>query len=514
MKSFVRIFTSVCLGLGVLLLGPACTPHGHHDDHAEAGVEEVEPVVVTAFSAKSELFMEYDPAVVGTPVGFLVHLTRLADFKPVTAGALKLVFTPETGTPVEVVAPEPARPGIYKAEAVLPAAGDWRLTLVTDGSGFEDEIAAPPVRVIAKGAAAAQQEAAGGGAISFLKEQQWVLDFMVEPLSRRALAAGFLVAGELVPVANAEAMVAAPLTGTLSPARPLPFVGQRLVKGEVVALLEPPVAPQGGYGELAAEHAQAQARLALAEQEYERARQLVEAKIAPRRRLEEAQAAVTSTRAAFEPLARAMNSLQGGEANRVAIKAPLSGTVVEVAAGNGQGVVAGETILRLVDTSRLWLKANVPAAQAGNIHTGVAADSRFTVTGLEGEFTPTGLVAAGDLIEPQTRTLPVLFAVDNARGQFKAGMYATVFIRTGSVEEALAVQQETLVEDEGRWFVFVQSSGEAFERREVKVGIADAGFVQITGGLTGEERVATRGAYYVKQAESAAKGGADQGHAH
>lgn len=514
MTSVVRIFTSACLGLAVLLSTPACTPHGHHDNPAAAAAEEAEPVVVTAFSAKSELFMEYDPAVAGTPVGFLVHLTRLADFKPVTAGALKLVFTPETGAAVEVVAAEPARPGIYKVEAVLPAAGDWRLTLVTDGPGFEDEIVAPAVRVTAKGEAVSQQEAAGGGEIGFLKEQQWVVDFMVEPLSRRSLAAGFSVAGELVPVANQEATVAAPLAGTLSPARPLPFVGQRVTKGEVLALLEPPVAPQGGYGELAAQHAEAQARLALAEQELERARQLVEAKIAPRRRLEEAQAAVAGARAAFEPLARAMNSLQGGEANRVAIKAPLSGTVVEVVAGNGRGVVAGETILRLVDTSRLWLKAHVPAVEAGKIHPQVAADSRFTVAGLEGEFTPAGLVAAGDLIDPQTRTLPVLFAVDNARGQFKAGMFAAVFIRTGSIEQALAVPQEALIEDEGRWFVFVQSSGEAFSRREVKVGMADAGYVQIVGGLTGAERVATRGAYYVKQAESAAKGGADQGHAH
>lgn len=514
MTSVVRLFTLACLGFGVLL-APACTPHGPHDHHAEAEAEEVEPVVVTAFSEKSELFMEYDPAVVGAPVGFLVHLTRLADFKPVTAGALKLVFTPQAGTPVEVVVPEPARPGIYKAEVVLPTAGEWRLTLVTDGSGFEDEIVAPPVRVWAQGEAVAHQEGAGGGTISFLKEQQWVVDFMVEPLSRRSLAAGFSVPGELVPVATAEATVAAPLTGTLSAARPLPFVGRRVAKGEVVALLEPPIAPQGGYGELAAEHAQAQARLALAEQEYERAGQLVEAKIAPRKRLEEAQAALAGARAALEPLARAMRSVQGGEANRVAITAPLSGTVVEVAAGNGRGVVAGEPILRLVDTSRLWLRAHVPAANAGMIHAQVAGDARFTVTGLEGEFVPEGLVAAGDLIDPQTRTLPVLFTVDNALGRFKAGMYAKIFIRTGSSEDALVVPQETLIEDEGRWFVFVQSSGEAFERREVKVGIADGGFVQITGGLTGDERVATRGAYYVKQAESAAKGGGDDhGHAH
>ena len=508
-RKSARQWPGLLLILLFLLVG---CDHAHHAPAESAGTE-AEPVVVTAYSAKSELFMEYDQPVVGEPVEFLVHLTRLADFKPVTAGALKLIFTPTAGAPVEIVVPEPTRPGIYKTEAALPAPGDWRLLLVTTGSGFEDTIPTPDVRVAAKGEALPQQDAPGGG-ISFLKEQQWVVDFMVEPLTRRSLAAGFSVAGELVPAANAEATVAAPLAGTLAVSRPLPFVGQRVAKGEVVALIDPPISPQGGYAQLAADHGQAKSRLILAESEYGRAKQLVEAKIAPRKRLEEAQAAVASARAAFEPLQQALTSVQGGETNRITVRAPLAGTVVDVTSGNGRGVAAGEAILRIVDPARLWLKASVPALEAGKIHAEVAAASRFTVAGLEGEFTPSRLVASGDLIDPHTRTLPVLFAIDNAQGLFKAGMYATVAIHTSSISDALAVPKETLIEDEGRWFVFVQSSGEAFERREVKVGIEDAGFVQITGGLTGDERVATRGAYYVKQAESAAKGGADQGHAH
>lgn len=503
-------------GLGLLLvllfMLAGCDLPGH--DHAGPAENESEPVVVTTFTPKSELFMEYDQPVAGEPAGFLVHLTRLADFKPVTAGELKLIFTPASGDLVEVVVPEPVRPGIYKTEAALPAPGSWRLTLVTSGSGFEDEIPAPEVRVAAKGGALPHQEAPDGGRISFLKEQQWVVDFMVEPLHRRSLTAGFAVAGELVPAAGAEATVAAPLAGTLAVSRPLPFVGQRVAKGEVVAHIEPPASPQGGYAQLAAEHAQAQSRLVLAESEYARVKLLVEGKIAPRKRLEEAQAALAGARAAFEPLERALAGVQGGEGNRIMVRAPLGGTVVEVAGGSGRGVTAGEAILRIIDPARLWLKASVPAVAAGKIHAEVAAASSFTVAGLEGEFTPARLVASGDLIDPHTRTLPVIFAVDNAKGIFKAGMYATVSIRTGSIDDALAVPKEALIEDEGRWFVYVQSSGEAFERREVKVGIEDAGFVQITGGLAGDERVATRGAYYVRQAESAAKGGDDHGHGH
>ncbi|MBC7961709.1 MAG: efflux RND transporter periplasmic adaptor subunit, partial [Steroidobacteraceae bacterium] len=145
---------------------------------------------------------------------------------------------------------------------------------------------------------------------------------------------------------------------------------------------------------------------------------------------------------------------------------------------------------------------------------GKSLNATFTVAGLTGQFKPSRLVSVGDMLDPQTRTLPVLFEVPNQSGRLKVGLFANVAIRTGSVAGALAVPKEALTEDEGRWFVFIQSSGEAFDRREVKIGVEDGGFVQITSGLKGDERVVTRGAYYVKQAESAAKGGADQGHAH
>lgn len=500
--------------IGVLLLAAACTNQHAHEEEAAHEAEEAEPVVVTAFSPKSELFMEFDSPVAGEKAGFLVHLTRLSDFKPVTSGALKLIFAPSTGAPLEVDIPAPARPGIYKTDVALPAPGSYALTLVTSGKGFEDRIAAPEVRVAAKGEKPQAPAAHGGGGISFLKEQQWVIDFMVAPPTRRPMAVGFSVAGELIPVSNAEATVSAPLPGVLSVSKALPYPGQKVAKGEVVAVIEPPVGQVGGYGQLAAEHAQAKSRLKLAQSEHERARKLVEGKIAPRKRLEEAQAALEAARAAYAPFEQAMAAVRGAGANRIVVRAPIGGTVVEVLAGNGKGIAADEPILRVVDTSRLWLKANVPASEAGTIESGRVAGTTFTVTGLEKEFSPSKLVSTGAVIDPQTRTLPVLFEVENGSGQLKAGMFANVSVRTGQIDNVLAVPRESLIEDEGRWFVFIQSSGEAFDRREVKVGIEDAGSVQITGGLKEDERVVTRGAYYVKRAESAAKGGADQGHAH
>ena len=480
---------------------------------AAAAGDKAEPIRVTAYSAKSELFMEYEPPVAGEKVSFLVHLTRLNDFKPVTEGGLKMVFTPAAGgEPTTLSLPAPTRTGIYKVEGPLPASGKYGLKLITDGKGFSDEITTPEVLVLTKGEKPVAGPAATGGAIAFLKEQQWPLDFMVTLPVRKDLGSFVTTTGELMPVSNAEATVAAPLSGIISTTTQLPFIGKKVAKGEVVAMIDPPVRPDGGIGQLGAAYAEAKNRVTLAQKEYDRAKRLNEAKIAPLKRVEEAEMSLSSARSALEPLEKAMGSVKGEGGGRIAVRAPVSGTVVEVSAGAGKGVEAGQPILRIVNTGTLWLKANLPATDIGTAGKSISAS--FTVTGLEGEFKPTRLVSVGDMLDPQTRTLPVLFEVPNPSGRLKVGLFANVSIRTGSVPGALTVPKDALIEDEGRWFVFIQSSGEGFDRQEVKVGVEDGGLVQIVSGLKGDERVTTRGAYYVKQAESAAKGGADQGHGH
>jgi RND family efflux transporter MFP subunit len=345
----------------------------------------------------------------------------------------------------------------------------------------------------------------GGGTIQFLKDQQWNTEFMSRPAEIKDLATYFSTMGELMPVSTAEATVSAPLAGIISGSKTLPFVGKKVARGDVVAYIEPPIRQEGGIGQLTAGYAEAKNRVTLAQKEYERAKRLYDAKIAPLRRVEEAELSLSSAKAALEPLEKALVSVRGeAGSGRIAVRATVSGTVVEINAANGKGVEAGQPILRIINTATLWLKANLPAADAGKA--ALAAGATFTVTGLEGEFRPSRLVAVGDMLDPQTRTLPVIFEVPNGGSKLKIGMFANVALRTGEAKNALAVPREALVEDEGRWFLFVQTAGEAFERREVKLGAQDKGYAQVIEGLKAHERVVTKGAYYVKLAATAGKG--------
>jgi membrane fusion protein, heavy metal efflux system len=468
--------------------------------------EHEERIATTLWTKKSELFMEHDAPLPGEKAGFLIHLTKLADFKPVTEGALVLTFTPQAGDPFSITIDAPAQPGIYKAETTFSENGRYAMTIDLKGASFSDTITGPEILVGEETALSADEDThgSGGGDISFLKEQQWIVDFNVEPASRMALSPTFTVMGELIPATNAESTVSAPLSGIISASRPLPYIGKRIKAGEILMLIEPPVQQEGGIGQLSTSYAEAKSRVVLAEKEYERAKRLYEAKAAPLKRLEEAEVALGTAKASLEPLEKAMAEMSSNTSgNKFVIKAPISGTVVEMDASAGKFTEAGRPLLRIMNTSTLWLKAHVPATEIGrlrNIDTAV-----FSIQGIEGEFKPKRIVTESDLVDPKTRTVPVIFEVSNPKNLLKAGMFTNVAVSTGSTENALALREEALFEDEGRFFVFVQREGEAFERREVRTGAKARGFVQITDGLKEGERVVTKGGYYVKLASQSSR---------
>ena len=351
------------------------------------------------------------------------------------------------------------------------------------------------------------------GDIVLHTEQQHVLGIEVRQPQARKLTGQLAASGELVAAADGEATVAAPLAGLLSVAKPLPYLGKRVAKGEVIALIEPPIRPDGGAGQFSAAHAEARNRVTLASQEYERAKRLYEAKIAPRKRVEEAAAALDSARAALEPLNRSASALGADSSGRLAVRAPVGGTVVELFSGTGRGIEAGQPIVRIVNTTTLWLKTNLPAVDVGRLPR--QPNASFTVAGQTGAFKTGRLVSVGDMLDTQSRTLPVIFSVANADARLKVGMFATVGVSTGAETDGLVLPADALAEDEGRFFVFVQRSGERFSRREVQIGIKDGGLVQIIKGLEGNERVVVKGVYYVKQAAtSGTKEDPHAGHAH
>ena len=92
--------------------------------------------------------------------------------------------------------------------------------------------------------------------------------------------------------------------------------------------------------------------------------------------------------------------------------------------------------------------------------------------------------------------MPVYFALDNRTGLLP-GAAVDVFLRSAATP-ALVVPVSAVMEEQGSYYVYVQTGGESFQKRELRLGASNGLLVQVLSGIREGERVVVRGAYQIK----------------
>ena len=156
--------------------------------------EGPDPLSVTRWTDKTELFAEYPSLVVGQTSRFAIHLTTLEPFKAVTEGTMEVQLRGADGQVESFSTKGPSRPGIFGVDVKPSRPGKRELIISWRSSSLSDVHSVGPVDVYADAAAAAAAPAeAEGKGISFLKEQQWVLDFATAVVRERPIRASLRV---------------------------------------------------------------------------------------------------------------------------------------------------------------------------------------------------------------------------------------------------------------------------------------------------------------------------------
>ncbi len=498
--------------------------HAHDDKGGHAAPEaELPGQSATVWTDKTELFVEYKPLIVGKETGFAAHTTVDASGKPVTAGSATITLTMAGRPPIEAVAKEPASPGIFRLTITPTRPGKCELEMSITSPQLTDSFAIGPCEVFANEAAARaalKEEPEVPGRISYLKEQAWKTDFTTVAATERDLQDGVRATGEIRPVAGKEALLTAPSAGRVSIGSPAPILGMPVRKDQVLATITPRVTGGTDRPTISADVGAAEAEAAAARVELERQQRLVAAQAAPPKAVDEA---TTRVKIAEARLAGARGRLgqfdagaRGTGGGRVfQVRAPADGTLVSIDAASGQGVEEGQTLFTVIDLERVWLVAKVFEADVPKVENAQAA--WFTIDGYDQPFTVDSssgkLITVGRVVDPQTRTVPVIFEVDNTAGKLRIGNFTKTVISTGAPRKALAVPDAAIVEDGGRQVAYLMVEGESFERRPLRLGIRSNGWTEVLEGVKAGERVVTKGAYEVKLAASSGAVPA-HGHAH
>ena len=306
-----------------------------------------------------------------------------------------------------------------------------------------------------------------------------------------------------------EARISAPARGRLTLATPPPLPGMAVKQRQLLATISPYLAAEADRSTLEAEARSAQAEHAGALSQLARLQRLLAEQAVPERRVEEARARVSIAKAKLDGATGRLQQYHQGAAGVAGrgpgafqLRAPIAGNLVESNATTGDSVEAGKLLFVVIDLSRVWLVAKVFEPDIPKVESATLA--WFTIEGYPRPFTideTNGrLITVGRVIDPTSRTVAVVFELQNPDRKLRIGQFAEVFIATGEPRELLAVPTSALLGDGGKQIVFVQTAGETFARRVLRAGIRSQGWIEVLSGVAAGERVVTKGAYEVRLA--------------
>ena len=515
----LSITTLLVCAAATLSFSSSCTEPRPSGSGQTPSTAEPEPLRATRWTNTGELFVEYPALVANETVRFAIHLTRLSDFQAVKAAACEVRLVIKS-TPAAVFPCDPStHPGIFGANVQPTAPGEAVMTIAVKGKDLTETFEVGPVKIAADAKSAAIPEEATEETINFTKEQQWSLDFATEVTREQTLRDNMRVAAETLPRTGGEAAVIAPIAGRLIVERTFP-IGTLISKGaELSSILPPPTPAASDLTTLQLSESEAKLALEQAQRDRQRAERLFTAGAVPARRAEEARAVeataqarlqASQTRLAQYDATRAADGAETG-AKRFLVRAPITGIVSEAKAVSGSNVEIGTTLFRILDTDTLYVSGVVPESDYARLKQLAGAELE-AADGTQIR-TPTRLVTIGRLVDSATRTVPVVYEIDNR--DHSLAVNQTVFLRLllTTAGKSPVVPEAAIVDDGGRPIVFVQRAGEKFLRRPVTLGIRNNGMVQILDGVSPGDRVVTKGAYLIRLASMSSQVPA-HGHVH
>ncbi len=530
-----RIQTFALLALVALVGASGCSRSGLEGDAAPADAKspDAQPWAVTAWGEIYEIFPEIDPLVAGQPAASHTHVTALTDFSALAAGDVAIVLRGADGIEESFRATQAKRPGIFAIEITPRTAGEFELLFRVDAAAGREEIAggrvrvgnaanpggliAPPTRT----ARAEEAAAAGGGEeIAFLKEQQWKTPFATAWTVEGELATTRVSPARVVTRPGGDRKITAPADGVVQ-ASPFPYPGLVLRTGEPLFALTPRLDPERSLADLEGELASAEAALALATTESERARELARGGVVSAAERDRAEASLAVATAQAEAARRDVTTARrarsgGGESGEaVRIRAPFDGAVGEVEVSAGQAVEAGDELGRFVASGASWIEAWLAPEAAEGLEPGdmrVSLRAGAAATAPTWANLPARLVAIAPVLDAASGRRELLLELESPIPGLAVGQSIEIEIQVGGKQRGIVVPAIAVVDDAGVPVVYVQVEGETMRRREVRIA-ARAGDLRLLDGLRPGERIVTVGGAAVRRS-SLVSSGVGEGHVH
>ncbi len=180
----------------------------------------------------------------------------------------------------------------------------------------------------------------------------------------------------------------------------------------------------------------------------------------------------------------------------VPIRSPIDGIVTSRSLTVGQVVDTGTEAFVVSDLSTVWVMAAANERDISSVRKGANVDvttQAFPDTPFRGT-----VEQVGNMLDPQTRTLPVRLVLPNPHYHLRPGMFAAAHIAGSATRQAVFIPEKALQNINGNEIVFLTKDGTTFRPQVVKSGTRSQGRTEIVQGLKPGDRIAVNGAFMVK----------------
>lgn len=199
------------------------------------------------------------------------------------------------------------------------------------------------------------------------------------------------------------------------------------------------------------------------------------------------------------------------------LRAPYDGVIAERFVEEGQNVRAKEPIVKFQDVDEIEIAVDVPeAVMAANLQSSDIVQLVAEISGAPGVQFPVRVSEMAQRADPTTQTFNVRVAMLAPEGiNVLPGMSATV---TMTYRRATVLGSRTMIpitaihkQSGGKQVVWVLEKGDVVLAREVKLGAAIAGEIEVIDGLADGDRIAIAGVNQLRDAMRVRDLGTDLG---
>lgn len=293
--------------------------------------------------------------------------------------------------------------------------------------------------------------------------------------------------------------------------------GNSVVKGQTIATIANPE-----FIQIQDEYMGINSKMVLAEQEYNRQKELNAGNAGALKNLQAAETELRTLRSRKSSLEQQLHLMEinpvtlinGQLVSVLSIRSPIDGVVSNVIAQMGSYVNASTTVAEIVDNSQLHLdlfvyEKDLPKLKNNQI-------IHFTLTNNPGKEYDAQIYSLGSSFEGESKAVTVHAMVKSNKTGLIDGMNVTAVISLNK-NTVPAVPSDAIVNYQGQDYILIQSQGDSekehkgkqkqkpkedgteFVKIPVAKGTTDVGFTEITllKGIPANSKIVTKGAFFV-----------------